>query len=83
MEKMNKTEWMSIQKNHSNEVSDISPSEIKLLMAYRRDLKEVTKWDIWLEDYLNTIRERNARDRHMEEVERQRLERETDKAVKH
>ena len=80
---MNKTEWMSIQKNHPEEVTDISPSEIKLLMAYRRDLKEVTKWDIWLEDYLNTIRERNARDRHMEEVERQRLERETDKAVKH
>ena len=83
MEKMNKTEWMSIQKNHPNEVSDISPSEIKLLMAYRRDLKEVTKWDIWLEDYLDNIRERNDRDRHLEEVERQRLERENDKAVKH
>ncbi len=80
---MNKTEWMSIQKNHPDEVADISPSELKLLIAYRRDLKEVTKWDIWLEDYLNTIRERNARDRHMEEVQRQGLERENDKAVKH
>ena len=80
---MDKAEWMSIQKHHPDEVADITPSEIKLLMAYRRDLKEVTKWDVWLEDYLNTIRERNARDRHMEEVERQRLERETDKAVKH
>ena len=80
---MNKTEWMSIQKNHPNEVSDISPSEIKLLMAYRRDLKEVTKWDIWLEDYLANIKERNDRYRHLEEVERQRLERETDDAVKH
>ena len=80
---MNKTEWMSIQKNHPNEVTDISPSEIKLLIAYRRDLKEVTKWDIWLEDYLDNIRERNDRDRHLEEVERQRLERENEDAVKH
>ena len=80
---MNKTEWMSIQKNHPEEVTDISPSEIKLLIAYRRDLKEVTKWDIWLEDYLDNIRERNDRDRHLEEVERQRLERETGQAVKH
>ena len=80
---MNKTEWMSIQKNHPDEVADISPSEIKLLMAYCRDLKEVTKWDIWLEDYLDNIRERNDRDRHLEEVERQRLERENEDAVKH
>ena len=29
------------------------------------------------------VRERNARDRHMEEVQRQGLERENDKAVKH
>ena len=80
---MDKAEWMSIQKNHPEEVTDISPSEIKLLIAYRRDLKEVTKWDIWLEDYLDNIRERNDRDRHLEEVERQRLERENEDAVKH
>ena len=80
---MDKAEWMSIQKHHPDEVADITPSEIKLLMAYRRDLKEVTKWDIWLEDYLANIRERNDRDRHLEEVERQRLERETGQAVKH
>ncbi len=80
---MDKAEWMSIQKHHPDEVADITPSEIKLLMAYRRDLKEVTKWDIWLEDYLDNIRERNDRDRHLEEVERQRLEREKEDAVKH
>ena len=80
---MDKAEWMSIQKHHPDEVADITPSEIKLLMAYRRDLKEVTKWDIWLEDYLANIKERNDRHRHLEEVERQRLERETDDAVKH
>ena len=80
---MDKAEWMSIQKHHPDEVADITPSEIKLLIAYRRDLKEVTKWDIWLEDYLDNIRERNDRDRHLEEVERQRLERETGQAVKH
>ena len=80
---MDKAEWMSIQKHHPDEVADITPSEIKLLMAYRRDLKEVTKWDIWLEDYLANIKERNDRYRHLEEVERQRLERETDDAVKH
>ena len=83
MENMDKAEWMSIQKHHPDEVADITPSEIKLLMAYRRDLKEVTKWDIWLEDYLANIKERNDRYRHLEEVERQRLERETDDAVKH
>jgi uncharacterized NAD(P)/FAD-binding protein YdhS len=83
MENMDKAEWMSIQKHHPDEVADITPSEIKLLMAYRRDLKEVTKWDIWLEDYLDNIRERNDRDRHLEEVERQRLEREKEDAVKH
>ena len=83
MENMDKAEWMSIQKHHPDEVADITPSEIKLLMAYRRDLKDVTKWDIWLEDYLDNIRERNDRDRHLEEVERQRLERETGQAVKH
>ena len=80
---MDKAEWMSIQKHHPDEVADVTPSEIKLLMAYRRDLKEVTKWDIWLEDYLANIKERNDRYRHLEEVERQRLERETDDAVKH
>lgn len=80
---MNKAEWMNIQKNHPDEVADITPSEIKLLMAYRRDLKEVTKWDIWLEDYLANIKERNDRYRHLQEVEGQRLERETDEAVKH
>ena len=83
MENMDKAEWMSIQKHHPDEVADVTPSEIKLLMAYRRDLKEVTKWDIWLEDYLANIKERNDRYRHLEEVERQRLERETDDAVKH
>ena len=80
---MDKAEWISIQKHHPDEVADVTPSEIKLLMAYRRDLKEVTKWDIWLEDYLANIKERNDRYRHLEEVERQRLERETDDAVKH
>ena len=83
MENMDKAEWMSIQKHHPDEVADITPSEIKLLMAYRRAFKEVTKWDIWLEDYLANIKERNDRYRHLEEVERQRLERETDDAVKH
>jgi allophanate hydrolase subunit 1 len=75
MENMDKAEWMSIQKHHPDEVADITPSEIKLLMAYRRDMTEITKWDMWIENYLQEIRDRHDRD--IAEVGREVLERET------
>ena len=40
---MTKTEWQKMYRDHPNEVGDISAVELKLLMAYRRDMTEITK----------------------------------------
>ena len=66
-------------RDHPDEVGDISTVELKLLMAYRRDMTEITKWDMWMENYLQEIRERHDRD--IAEVGREVLERETEEEV--
>jgi hypothetical protein len=76
---MTKTEWQKMYRDHPNEVGDISVVELKLLMAYRRDMTEITKWDIWIENYLEEIRDRHDRD--IAEVGREVLERETEEEV--
>ena len=76
---MTKTEWQKMYRDHPNEVGDISAVELKLLMAYCRDMTEVTKWDMWIENYLEEIRERHDRD--IAEVGREVLERETEEEV--
>ena len=76
---MTKTEWQKMYRDHPNEVGDISVVELKLLMAYRRDMTEITKWDIWIENYLEEIRERHDRD--IAEIGRVTLERETEEEV--
>ena len=76
---MTKTEWQKMYRDHPNEVGDISAVELKLLMAYRRDMTEITKWDMWIENYLDEIRERHDRD--VAEVGREVLERETEEEV--
>ena len=76
---MTKTEWQKMYRDHPNEVGDISGVELKLLMAYRRDMTEITKWDMWMENYLQEIRERHDRD--IAEVGREVLERETEEEV--
>ncbi len=76
---MTKTEWQKLYRDHADEVGDISTVELKLLMAYRRDMTEITKWDMWIENYLEEIRERHDRD--VAEVGREVLERETEEEV--
>ena len=76
---MTKTEWQKVYRDHPNEVGDIPVVELKLLMAYRRDMTEITKWDMWIENYLEEIRERHDRD--IAEVGREVLERETEEEV--
>ena len=76
---MTKTEWQKMYRDHPNEVGDISGVELKLLMAYRRDMTEITKWDMWIENYLEEIRDRHDRD--IAEVGREVLERETEEEV--
>ena len=76
---MTKTEWQKLYRDHPNEVGDISEVELKLLMAYRRDMTEITKWDMWIENYLEEIRERHDRD--IAEIGRETLERETEEEV--
>ena len=76
---MTKTEWQKMYRDHPDEVGDISTVEPKLLLAYRRDMTEITKWDMWIENYLQEIRERHDRD--IAEVGREVLERETEEEV--
>ena len=76
---MTKNEWQKLYRDHPNDIADVSPVELKLLMAYRRDMTEITKWDMWIENYLEEIRDRHDRD--IAEVGREVLERETEEEV--
>ena len=38
----------------------MSVYELKMLMAYKQELESVTRWDVWLEDYITELKERHT-----------------------
>ena len=38
----------------------MSVHELKMLMAYMQELESVTRWGVWLEDYITELKERHT-----------------------
>ena len=46
---MTKTELNKLYKDYTSEFDDLSVHELKLLMAYRMELRGITRWDDFVE----------------------------------
>ena len=56
---MTKQEWNKLYKDYPEECSGVSAYELKMLMAYKQELESVTRWDVWLEDYMDELKQRH------------------------
>ena len=56
---MTKTEWNKFYKDHPKECADVSVYELKMVLAYKQELQSITRWDVWLDDYFDELKERH------------------------
>jgi hypothetical protein len=54
------SEWGKAYKDYPKECGEVSVYELKMLMAYMQELESVTRWGVWLEDYITELKERHT-----------------------
>ena len=53
---MTKTELNKLYKDYTSEFDDLSVHEFKLLLAYRMELRGITRWDDFMDDFVERNR---------------------------